>query len=263
MGAATPWGWPRLLRKAAAPWYSIVMAHDWIVSLYSVSLRSVRWMMLVLLASACTGDDVADDAGGGTGSSGDTSSGADTADGESGDLGSTCASQTVPIDTLAAVLLVKVEILNDTAEPVYMADSAVDCTEFALARDGASLPLGPDFRCGCECPESSPPLVGVVAVQPGDSLVVYWDGRVRLYYEEFYYCEGDPSCSSDSKSAAQPLGPGSVTMTIPLYDEAGSFELSDSSRGSLCDSPRSFDVSFELGTEDLTVPVALSDVLGP
>lgn len=246
-------------------WYAIAMAHDWIVSRSFAPLRSVALVMLVLLATACPGGDASDDASEGTSTgvdTGDADVSADTADGDSGDPASTCESQTVAIDTLAAVLLVKVEILNDTVEPVYLVGSAMECTEYALERSGSSVPIASIPRCGCECAEYPPASVEVVAVEPGDSFVVYWDGRVQLDYRKYFFCEEDASCWDESTSAAQPLEPGPITMTIPLYDEAGSFELSPGPL-SICESPRSFDVSFELGTEDLTVPVALSEVLAP
>lgn len=102
--------------------------------------------------------------------------------------------------------------------------------------------------------------VEVVAVEPGDSFDLAWDGRAKTPFQEFTFCEEGGTCESSTVGAARPLEPGPITMTIPLYDAEGSYG-EDFSDGGICPSPLQISVDFELGSEDLIVPVALSEVV--
>lgn len=246
----------------------------------------VSAVVLLALASACPGDDAALDdtstgpgtgsdttsstgpgtgttlgetgsTGGSSGTSGETTAG--TADSGSSDTGATLC-ETIPEEPLPAVLEVSLEILNDTAEPVYVLGPASFCSEYAVARNGRSVPIRNGFQCGCECPGPPTPTAEAVALDPGQTLVLTWDGRALVFYEEHYLC--DDECWSDVVGAEQPLESGPITMTIPVYDAAGVARQFDTlgSQEEICESPLSFSVDFELGTGDLTVPVALSEV---
>jgi hypothetical protein len=99
-----------------------------------------------------------------------------------------------------------------------------------------------------------------VALDPGQSYAVTWDGRVLALYEEHIQCEG--ICVVETNGSPQPLRPTSVTMTLPIYTEAGVFEQGGGGGvQSRCESPLSLSVGFELGTQDLTIPVALSEAV--
>jgi hypothetical protein len=244
--------------------------------------------LLPLLASACPGDDaLVNDSGSndgtstGTGlisTSGATVAETGAADGTStGDTGSTGAPSTTaddgsssdtgpmacksePTDTLPAVLEVSVEILNDTAATVYVLGTADGCTEYEVIRDGLSLPLQLGFACGCECPPPPLPTIEAVALDPGQSYAVTWDGRLLALYQERFLC--DQECTIAANGSPQPLEPTPVTMTIPIYTEAGMYaQPAEGAVQTRCESPLSFSVGFELGTTDVTIPVALSEIV--
>lgn len=254
---------------------------------------SLAGVVLASLASACLGAPITGD----DGSSSESSSGADTSppsdttiaatsgtDGTSGTSGTTDddtadsgTSDTGPLaceplaglPDISPILEVTVEILNDTAEPVYMLESADACTPYGLTRGDRPLPFAFGYGCPCECGPAQP-YTYVTALAPGQSLVLTWDGRVMVYYNQRFYCEWKgPSgveewCETGSDAALQPLDPGPLTLTIPIYDEEGDYYPRwDYSPQELdaCASPRSFSVDFELGTEDLTIPIALSEVV--
>jgi len=245
--------------------------------------------MLVVLASACpgrptVGDDGDESSSSSTGTgTGTTSgvvltetSGTDETSGTSGTTTDTVDTDTGPLvcepfeslEEITAILEVTVEILNDTAEPVYVLEWSDFCTSYAMARDGLDLPIVFGFSCPCEC---GPPEVeaSAMALEPGQSLVLTWDGRGLVFFAENVHCTWKDQdgveewCERDTTAVSQPLAPGPITMTIPIYDEEGYYGQSDLQTYALplCESPRSFTVDFELGTEDLTIPVALSEVV--
>ena len=254
----------------------------------SLILTSV---VLVSLASACLSNPIVENDGSSSGSdsgpsSGTTIAGTSGTDGTSGTSGATTdpgstadsgSSDTGPLvcepleglGDIPPILEVTVEILNDTAEPVYVLESVDACTPYGLTRGDRPLPIGLGYSCPCECgpPE---PSVYAVALAPGQSLVLTWDGRVMEFYTQNFYCEWKDQngveewCETSTSAAFQPLDPGPLTMTIPIYDEEGSYDQGWSESTlvlSACESPRSFTVDFELGTEDLTIPIALSEVV--
>lgn len=247
------------------------------------------------LASACLGDPILGDDGSSTssdsGSSGTTlasSSGTDgsfgtsgtstdgatagttaeTTDGDTSDTGPLVCEPLEGLQDIPAILEVTVEILNDTAEPVYVLEWFEYCTPYAMTRDGLNLPIVFGFSCPCEC---GPPEIatGAIALEPGQSLVLTWDGRVLVFFPRNVHCKWKDQdgvkewCERDTTAVSQPLAPGPITMTIPIYDEEGYYGQSSLETYELpiCGSPRSFSVDFELGTEDLTIPIALSEVV--
>jgi hypothetical protein len=259
----------------------------------SCSCFALASVLLVSFASACSGrPTVVDDADEGTSTSSSTDSGttsgamltdtsdtdgtsgtsgattdtAGTADSGSSDTGPLVCEPLEDVPDVPAILEVTVEILNDTAGPVYVLEWADACTPYALTRDGRQLPIGAGGACPCECGGPPRPSTTAVALEPGQSLVLTWDGRVMVFYTENFYCEwqGQEWCRRARTAVFQPLAPGPITMTIPIYDEEGYYYQRPGTTTLeliACESPRSFSVDFELGSEDLTIPVALSEVV--
>ena len=245
----------------------------------------------LLLASGCPGDDApvsdssSDDGAGtstgptgtsdatvaGTGSTGGTSTGAtdstgSTTDGvadESSSSSDTGPEECVtePTETLPAVLEVSVDILNDTADTVYVLGTADGCTAYDVIRDGLSLPLALGPICGCECPPPALPMAEAVALDPGQSYSLTWDGRLLALYQEHLLCEPS-TCIVEVNGSLQPLQPVPLTIRIPIYTEAGMY--AQPAAGGVqtpCESPLSFSVEFELDTSDVMLSVALSEVV--
>jgi hypothetical protein len=233
-------------------------------------------ILTVLLVSACPGADApAEDTSTGatdsssTAGTADTDTSGDSADtgtsGDSADTGTSSdtgveACEDDPPEDIPAVLGVTLEILNDTAETVFVLGSSERCTPFGALRDGVSLPIVKGFTCGCECPGPPSPTMVSVALDPGASFMVTWDGRALASYTQAFDCEGE--CFTETNGRPQPVEPGPITMTIPVYTEAASTESLESVGWTeeRCESPLSFTVDFDLGTEDVMLSVPLSSV---
>ncbi len=253
-------------------------------------------VLLLALASGCPGDDTptsdgsgddtstetttasttqshssstsgsADDTGTGTGtetSSSSSSGGGDTTDGETGPL--VCESD--PTEVIPAVLEVSVELVNDTDETFYFVDSAMWCLPFGISSGGQDRRLGVGPQCGCECPSPPPPEILTLGLEPGQSHTLTWDGRALAAFTRVVSCQGEPyfedSCAFDDDGSLQPVEPGPIAMTIPLFTaelpmpKMGQYGLLDT-----CPGDASFNVDFELGETDLSLTVMLS-TLGP
>ncbi len=236
--------------------------------------------MVLVLASACPGDDGSSEEGAGStagtsvgtsqGSDGtvgpttsdDSASGTDGTDGTDG-TGNTDTGPVVcefePTATIEATLEVTIELVNDTADPVYVVGSAEYCLPFSVAQGGQELALALGHLCGCECPPPPMPTVEVIALEPGQTQELTWDGRALALYQERYLC--DTECWSSTNGAPQPQPPGPLTLTIPIYESLDPFEQEQlDNLENRCAAPLSFEVSFDLGSEDLTVSVLLSSV---
>ncbi|MCH9681810.1 MAG: hypothetical protein K0V04_10285 [Deltaproteobacteria bacterium] len=227
-------------------------------------------LALVSLATGCPGDDsgVGDSATTESTTQADTGSTADsgTSQDTSGDTDSStgdpvvCQDDPVPPPE-ASQVSISIELTNDTAEPTYVIASSHQCTGLSVARDGSDLFLANGSTCGCECPGPEPASYTTMALDPGMTHVFGWDGRSLVPYTTREDCMEDEFCGFDSQGSPRPIEPGPVTITIPLYDEADTFEdFGEFAFQNRCTSPRTFSVDVELGTEDQLIQVALSEL---
>lgn len=195
------------------------------------------------------------DGTGATGSTGDT--------GDTEGTGLRCETESLP--ELPAVLGVTVEIINDTEEIVYLADQTLGCTPFGVRRDEGWLSLSMGGLCGCECPAPSDIEIETMALAPGQSTMLSWDGRALAAFSRQTLCVEAPlpeRCLSEGDGSAQPLDPGAVELVVPVFGPEppvptlGSYGPLD-----MCMGMSSFSVELELGTEDIIQDVALSTVV--
>ncbi len=217
---------------------------------------------LVSLVSGCPGDDGGDDGAStssGTASTADSGTSQTTADSGTGNP-TVCQDDPVP-PAEDSVVSITIELTNDTADPTYVIASSDQCTGLSVSRDGSELFLANAYTCGCECPGAGPASYTTMALDPGMTHTFGWGGRSLVSYLIREDCPEGGSCGVDSRGSPRPVAPGPVTITIPLYDEAGEFDdfgaLGFQER---CTSPRTFSVDVEVGTEDQVIPVALSEL---
>ncbi|MEM7155822.1 MAG: hypothetical protein AAF799_23430 [Myxococcota bacterium] len=162
----------------------------------------------------------------------------------------------------ASTQTVTLTVVNDTAQPVFVAGKPSGCTPFDVLRDGLSLSFEHSYFCGCECP--NPGMAGLQAVEllPEGSFQITWDARAMVTFNRREECFEDGSCFEDEDGALQPVEPGSVTVRVPLFGEAGSTSQGEARLPfqEACWSQMSFDVVFDLGKDDVDLMVPLSGV---
>lgn len=248
---------------------------------------------ILAIASGCPEGEVVDD-GLGSASSEDSGSGGSTTESStsgSSASGSTTASTAPPTSTAdgtstssgtetdtdgalcpepepprsqEAILEVRVTVHNDTDQSYYVIDETDMCDAYGLHDGADSLVLQDPWRCGCECPPPAPGTATLMEIAPGQTHEVLWDGRAMTTYTVYEYCEFDGDCVGEDAGVPQQVPPGTLTMTLPIYD-GPEYEWPDEGTGIIerCESPLRIDLEFDLGTEDLQLDVNLSDVVPP
>lgn len=242
---------------------------------------------LLAVASGCpgdSGDDSGDDAAGSSGTlgsgsgSGGTTAGSTESTAEDTTRGSTSTGESStstgtetaggmcpdpePPASEEPILEVRVAVHNDTEQSYYMVDEADMCDAYGLHDGRDDLGLQDPWHCGCECPAPPPPSATLTELAPGQTHEVRWDGRALASYLIYSYCEFDDDCFAEDAGVPQRVPPGTLTMTLPVYD-APEYPWPEEGTGIVqrCESPLLLELEFELATEDLQIDVDLSTMM--
>ena len=96
-------------------------------------------------------------------------------------------------EAMPSVHDVRFLVESEYPNTVWIATEGFYCTPFSVTNEqGDTLPLALGARCGCECPyPGSPGPMMLLAVDPGVTVEVQWDGRELLLYQECVECWDD------------------------------------------------------------------------
>lgn len=182
--------------------------------------------------------------------------------GDTGDTGGQRC-ETDPLPTLGPTLDISVELINDTEQTFYFAGRTEGCTPFGIRRNGVWRPLAVGYQCGCECPPPRDTQVETIAIAPGESHTMSWDGRVLAVYSKHTLCIEEPFpslCIGEQDGSAQPMEPGLVQLVVPVFGPEPPEGDRPSTLLDMCPGHSSFAVQLDLNGEDLSVDVLLSTV---